>query len=171
MRTLMMIVALLLGNVQQGPPRIDKLPPSNEVKDKARPDFGYMNPWAGTVVTVIVVYSAECEVCDASIPFYKRLATAPGLDRKAGRFVVLTEGGIVPVVVKMQGHPNGFRPDVAASYPADDRFAVKEFPTLLIVDGAWKKRGEWRGRLSAAQETAALDLIQTIFRESKGSGK
>jgi hypothetical protein len=171
MRVLMMAVALLLGNAQQGPPRIDKLPPSNEVKDRARPDFGYMRPWAGTVVTVIVVYSADCQACDASVPFYKRLATAPGMDRKTGRFVVLTEGGIAPVSFKIEGHPDGFRPDVAASYPDDDRFAVKEYPTLLILDGAWKKRGEWRGRLSSDQERAALELITAIQRESKGRAK
>ena len=169
MALLMTLVAICLSGIQQGPPRLDKLPPANRVTDKARPDFGYMRPWAGSIVTVVVVYSADCDVCDASIPFYKRLATAPGIDRKTGRFVLLTDGGIAPVVFKIEGHPDGFRPDVAAAYPADDRFGVTEFPTVLIFDGTWKKRGEWRGRLSTAQEGAALDLIKTILREPKGA--
>ena len=168
MSLIMVILSVCLAGFQQGPPRLDKLPPANRVTDKARPDFGYMQPWAGSTVTVAVVYSADCAVCDASVPFYKRLATAPGIDRKSGRFVVLTDGGIVPVANKIEKHSEGFRLSFVVSYPEDDRFQIKEFPTLLIFDGAWKKRGEWRGRLSPEQEAAALQLIASIVGGSKG---
>lgn len=168
MRCASLLIALVfIGSGQQRPP-LDKLPPTARVTDKARPDFGYMRPWAGSEVTVVVVYSVDCPACGSSVPFYKRLATAPGIDGKTGRFVVLTQGGVMPVTSEIEGHPEGFRLGTVAAYPADDRFGVREFPTLLIFDGRWKRRGEWRGRLTPQQEAAALATVKTILGESKG---
>lgn len=166
MKALMMLVVFAMAMGPQTPPT--NLPPARKVTDPARPDFGYMQPWAGSTVTVAVLYSASCDDCDASVPFYRRLASETGIDGKTGKLTVVADGGIAPVAITIQKHVDGFRPHHVVSYPTDDRFEVTRFPTLAVFDGQWRKRGEWRGRLSASDEAAVLEVIRAIVRESRG---
>jgi hypothetical protein len=170
MRMLITLPALLIAThaAAQTPPSIDKLPPARTVTDRARPDYMYPQPWAGSAVTVIAVFGVECGPCQASVPFYKRLSAHPAIDRRAASFAVLAKGGIWPVIDAIQAHPQGFRAKPVASYPDDDRFAVRDLPTLLVIDGAWKERGRWTGVLSAAQEAEVFALVSQL---SKGVAK
>lgn len=154
----------------QTPPKLGDLPSSRRVTDPARPDVGYMQPWAGTELTVVVVFGADCEPCEESVPFYKRLANAAGMNRTTRRLTVLAEGGIWPARNAIEKHPQGFKTSGVVSYPQDDRFKLKTLPTILIFDGAWKRRGEWPGRLTPAQESEVLALMETITAEVMRKG-
>ena len=166
MLTVLLLVGATVSFVQQLPPN---LPPSNRVTDKARPDFGYMQPWAGTELTIAVVYGVECAPCDASIPFYKRLASLPGIDGKLRSFVVIADGGIAPVAGRIQNHPDKFRPSHLVSYPNDDRFGLQTSPTLLVFDRTWKRLGEWRGQLTSRQEEEVLSLVASVISKKGGT--
>jgi hypothetical protein len=146
----------------QTPPPVETLPRANPVTDPARPDFGYMQPWAGTVFTVVAVLRPDCAACEASVPFYKRLATLPGIDHETRRFVVMTQGGIGPVAMMIEKHPSGFRARPAVSFPDDGRLQVTELPSIVVFDGRWKERGRWAGQLTRAQEDEVLALLRTL---------
>jgi hypothetical protein len=163
----MWLCALGIGlQAMQTPPKVENLPPSRRVTDPARPDVGF-TPWAGSELTIVVVFAADCKPCEESIPFYARLFNAPGMDRTTRRLTLLTDGGIFPVIDLISKHPQGFKPYGASSYPQDDRFQLKTLPTVLVFDGAWKQRGRWEGRLSAVQETEVTTLVATIVAEAK----
>jgi hypothetical protein len=146
------------------------LPAANRVTDPARPDFGYMQPWAGSELTVAIAFGAGCKPCEESLPFYKRLATAPEMDRTTRRLIILTEGGVWPVINAIEKHPEGFKTIGAVSYPQDDRFKLKTLPAIFIFDGKWTRRGEWQGRLTPNQEAEVLALIETITAEARKKG-
>lgn len=153
-----------------------QLPPANQtaparVTDRARPDFGFF-PWAGRELTVIVVLGPDCKPCYDSVPFYKRLEPLPQIDRQEGRVAFLTVGGIWPAIDMVEKHPDGFRMRRSVSYPADNRFGVTTLPSVLVIDGKWKRRGTWTGRLSPAQEQEVLALLSQIAAEArKSSGR
>lgn len=153
---------------QQGPPPPDT-PGPIRVTDRARPDFGYM-PWAGSDVTVVVVFSANCADCVASIPFYRRMKQRIGDDTDRRGMVVMTQDGIWPAIAKIETHPEAFKPGRVVSYPRDDRFALKGMPTLLLFGADRQQVGEWRGRLDAAGERAVLAAIDRLIADAKRDG-
>ena len=145
--------------LQQGPPPPDT-PAPNRVTDPARPDVGY-RPWAGSDVTVVVVFSAECADCVASIPFYRRVRQSIGENTDRRGLVFLTQDGLWPAFEVLK--KDGFDPGRVASYPRDDRFALRSMPTLLLFGPAWQRMGEWRGRLDAAGEREVLAAIDRLL--------
>jgi hypothetical protein len=163
MRVILM-AGLLLGSLRQVPAN---LPPAHEVTDPARPDFGYMQPWAGSELTVAIVMGADCERCLDSMAFYKKLSLLSSIDGRARRVVLLADGGIAPVSHAVRQHPHAFKPSKTLSYPADDRFKLRELPALFIIDGQWKRRGEWQGALTAEDEAAILKVIEQIDAEAR----
>lgn len=163
--TLCLITGLIStpSGLQQGPPPPDT-PAPNRVTDPARPDVGY-RPWAGTDVTVVVVFSAECADCVASIPFYRRVKERMGDNTDRRGLVFLTRDGLWPAFEMLK--KQGIDPGQVASYPRDDRFALKGMPTLLLFGANWQQVGEWRGRLDSAGERDVLAAIERLMGEAK----
>jgi len=154
---------LMIG--QQPPPN---LPPARpRITDPARPDFGYSPGWVGSELTVAIVLGPDCVECRESVPLYKRLAQLQVLDGTARRLVFLTQGGIAPVLNMIEQHPQGFKLRGAVSYPSHDWFRTRVLPSIYVIDGAWKRRGEWSGRLTPAQEKDLIALIERITKESR----
>lgn len=151
---------------QQGPPPPDT-PGPIRVTDRARPDFGY-KPWAGSDVTVVVVFSVECVDCVASVPFYRRLKQRIGDNTDRKGLVFLTQDGVWPAFAMLK--EQGVDPRQLASYPPDDRFDLKGMPTLLLFGADWQRVGEWRGRLDSAGERAVLAAIDRLIADAKREG-
>jgi hypothetical protein len=166
----MRAAVLLMGMLMTGQQLPTDLPPSRRVSDPARPDFGF-TPWAGTEFTIVIAFGADCEPCVQSVASYKRLSAAALLDGKARRMTFLSQGGVWPVIEILETHPEGFKSVRVVSYPSDDRFGLKTLPTLWLIDGTWKRRGEWRGRLTQAQEGEVLAMIDVIGQEAKKAGR
>jgi hypothetical protein len=152
-------------------PPADARPSTARVTDPARPDYDFP-PWAGGDVTVVVVLAADCKACADDVPFYKRLTELSVVDGKAARVVFLTQGGIWPVVDMVEKHPGGFKMRRTMSYPDDDRFQVTAMPTVLVIDGKWKRRGTWVGPATAADHAEIVALVnQIVAAARKGNGR
>ncbi len=165
---LLTILMPLEAGPQQGPPPPDA-PPPPRVTDRARPDFGY-GPWAGSDVTVVVVFSVKCADCVASIPFYGRVKQRIGDNTARRSMVFLTQDGIWPAIEVLKTRLEGFNPRAVASYPRDDRFALKTMPTVFLFGAGWQRTGEWRGRLDAAGEREVLTAIDKVISDAKRGG-
>lgn len=165
---LLVAFMLLETSVQQGPPPPDA-PPPVRVTDRARPDFGYV-PWAGSDVTVVVVFSVKCADCVASIPFYGRLRERIGGNNGRRSLVFLAEDGIWPAIEVLKARLERFHPRAVASYPRDDRFALKAMPSVLLFGQSWQRAGEWRGRLDPAAEREVLAAIDQVIAAAKKRG-
>lgn len=162
---------LLIGLVSSEPALQQGLPPPDapapvRVTDPARPDFG-SRPWAGSEVTVVVVFSAECPDCVASIPFYRRVQQRIGANTNRRSLAFLTEDGLWPAVEALK--KEGLDPGRVSSYPRDDRFELKGMPTVLLFGDGWQRVGEWHGRLDAAGEREVLAAIDRVIGATKES--
>lgn len=157
------------GSQQQGLPP-PGAPPPPRVTDRARPDFGYL-PWAGSEATVVVVFSAECEACVASIPFYGRLRERIGANSPKRSLVFLTQDGMWPAAEMLKSRMKGFNPRAVASYPRDDRFALRSMPSVFLFGRDWKSVGEWSGRLDAAGEREVLTALDKLLGNGGQEGE
>jgi hypothetical protein len=110
----------------------------------------------GKESTVLLVMSPDCTICVESMGFYKSLLAQPRMDGTARRFVVLTQGGMVPVEAVLKS--NGLNPHRLTSGPASVR-DVRDVPTLVVLDASGKRRGTWVGRLTPIQEKEVLAAI------------
>lgn len=166
---LLAVVTPVGASQQQGMPPPDA-PPPPRVTDRARPDFGYL-PWAGSEATVVVVFSAECQDCVASIPFYGRLRERIGDNSARRSLVFLTQDGMWPAAEMLKSRMEGFNPRAVASYPRDDRFALKSMPSVFLFGRDWQRVGEWSGRLDAAGEREVLTALDTLLGKGRQEGE
>jgi hypothetical protein len=112
----------------------------------------------GSERSVVIAFSADCGPCKESLPFYKRILAADGMDGKRNRIIVMSTDGVVPVSKILESA--GFKPHLLVSYPRMRKLPEisDQAPELVVVDAAGKVLGTWRGRLTAAEETEVLRL-------------
>lgn len=139
------------------------LPASQAAPAKPRPgaDAPYSlkgKRFMGQKLTVMVVFATECQPCVDSIPFYKRLSELPFLDGKSRKLIVFSQGGVWPVNDIIKAHPQKFDPETV-SFPTTRRFDIKGVPTVLLINAAGDRIGEWPGKLTAAQERRVIAAI------------
>ncbi|MDQ3068840.1 MAG: thioredoxin family protein [Acidobacteriota bacterium] len=112
----------------------------------------------GRRLSVMVVFATECKPCVESIPFYKRLTELPVLDGKERKLIIFSQGGVWPVRDIIQAHPQKFEHNTI-SFPTTRRFDIKGVPTVLLINAAGDRIGEWPGKLSPAQEQRVIAAI------------
>ncbi|HEY0871922.1 MAG TPA: hypothetical protein VGD94_00515 [Vicinamibacterales bacterium] len=123
----------------------------------------------GASATIVVVLSAECDDCVASIPFYKRLLKE--LDGERGKLIVVARDGVWPVKNVLDSHD--FKPHHLTSgpYPARSVPGVgNTSPTLLVVDPKGKVDGTWSGRLPASQENQVMAAVNRLQAQTPSRG-
>ena len=122
-----------IGAVKTGSPATvmasQELPPPPEYHNIR--DYGL-----GSQRTVVIAFSAECQPCKESVPFYKRLLSTNGMDGKRNRFIVLSTDGVVPVEGVLT--KAGFKPHAIISYPRQSKLRElsDQAPELVILDAA-----------------------------------
>ena len=154
---LLAITALTVPSIASAKAFQDPIPPPPEYHDIR--SYGL-----GNELTVVIAFGAECEACKESLPFYKRLLSANGMDGKRNRFVVLSTDGVAPVTVVLERA--GFKPHAVISYPRQSKLRElsDQAPELVILDASGRPLRTWRGRLSSTQETEVLELLSKSNR-------
>jgi len=112
--------------------------------------------------TLVLALSTHCGFCQASVPFYQKLAvfknSAPERVRLA---TVMTEPKEeIEDYLKKQG----IAADAVFSMPIS-QIGVKGTPTLLLLDGQNKLIESWVGQLNSQQESEVIGLLQKACPE------
>jgi len=112
----------------------------------------------GSEITVLVVVEPDCARCRDSIPFYKRLIALPRMDGKVRRLVVIGRKGVIPVQDMLQAA--SFKPHRLTSGPREPVAAIKEVPTIILLDANGKRMSMWTGVLTQQQEEQVVSAIR-----------
>ncbi|MFC6644547.1 peroxiredoxin family protein [Granulicella cerasi] len=103
---------------------------------------------------LLLVVSTQCHFCQASLPFYKRLAPAA---TSAGVHTV----AFLPDDANTAGaflENGGIKVDAVQSIQPSD-IGVHATPTIILTDDTGKVIKDWDGQLSSARESEVLTEV------------
>ncbi len=103
--------------------------------------------------TLVLAISARCSFCEASLPFYSRLASAD------------TGVKIVAFLPESDAEARGFVKRIGSDLTAvtGQNFRdlrIEGTPTLILLDSKRKVERVWAGKLSSVQEQEVLKTVQ-----------
>ena len=102
--------------------------------------------WALAERTAVLVISANCRYCVASMPFYRSLVARRDLERARVRFVVLASDE--PAVLSRYLGTHGLNIDQTGHVAARE-MRIRGTPTLLVVSGSGVVEALWAGQLDS----------------------
>jgi thiol-disulfide isomerase/thioredoxin len=112
--------------------------------------------------TLVLALSTHCGFCQASLPFYQKLAvfknSAPARVRLA---TVMSEP---KEEIEAYLKKNGIAADAVFSMPMS-QIGVKGTPTLLLLDGQNKLIESWVGQLNNKAESEVIGSLQKVCPE------
>jgi thiol-disulfide isomerase/thioredoxin len=112
--------------------------------------------------TLVLALSTHCGFCQASTPFYQRLAafknSSPARLRLAA--VMSETNEEIDAYLKK----NGIAADAEFSMPIS-QIGVKGTPTLLLLDGQNKLIESWVGQLNNQEESEVIAALQKVCPE------
>jgi hypothetical protein len=112
--------------------------------------------------TLVLALSTHCRFCEASLPFYQKLAvfknSAPTRVRLA---TVMSEP---KEEIEAYLKKNGIAADSVFSMPMS-QIGVKGTPTLLLLDGHNKLIESWIGQLNSQAESEVIGSLQKVCPE------
>jgi hypothetical protein len=105
--------------------------------------------------TLVLAISANCSFCQASVPFYKNLASAIAANSGVAIVAILPEG---------KNETHDFVEQIGSSIPAITGQNFRDLhisgtPTLLLLDSERRVEKIWMGKLSLEQEQELLENI------------
>jgi thiol-disulfide isomerase/thioredoxin len=112
--------------------------------------------------TLVLALSTHCGFCQASVPFYQKLAvfknSAPARVRLA---TVMSEP---KEEIEAYLKNNGIAADAVFSMPVS-QIGVNGTPTLLLLDGQNKLVESWVGKLNGQGESEVIGRLQKVCPE------
>jgi hypothetical protein len=112
--------------------------------------------WADHDRTLLLILSSACRFCEASVPFYRKLAaTQDSGEAKAFVSVALPEA---PPKANRFLQAEDLRLPLAAHVPLSS-LRVSGTPTLLLIDRTGKVLKVWIGKLSDDGEASVMEAI------------
>ncbi|HEY0876351.1 MAG TPA: hypothetical protein VGD94_22955 [Vicinamibacterales bacterium] len=104
--------------------------------------------------TVLAVVSTSCRFCDASMPFYRQLASEDvGSEGWSLVFVGIEAPADVTSYLEANGVP------AVSVVQLTPSLAIRGTPTLLVVDASGHILGAWSGVLDEQQQNEVRTLI------------
>jgi hypothetical protein len=155
--TCVAVVAVLADRWFGKPP--ERLPPTYEVgeaiTDLPAVDFRVAER------TLLLAASEDCRYCEASIPFYKRVASRLGAGSGATpvQVVLITVDDHVRAQRFVQSSGLTNAQVVRLTPEAMNALKVPGTPTLLLADRSGKVVGAWVGKLNEEREREVLAAI------------
>ena len=137
----------------------ERLPPTYEVGE-AITDLPAVD-FRAAERTLLLAASEDCRYCEASIPFYKTVASRlrSGSDAKSVQVVLITVDDQVRSERFVQSSDLGNAQVVRLTPDAMNALKVPGTPTLLLVDRFGKVVGAWVGKLNEEREREVLAAI------------
>jgi|SRR5579884_997617 len=112
--------------------------------------------WSSHRLTLLLALRSGCHFCDASMPFYRRLASLQSENRSSAHLLaVLPDERSVANALLVR---NGFVVQLIPEIPLQT-LGVSGTPTVILVDLGGKVLDYWVGQLPQARETEILSRI------------
>jgi len=105
--------------------------------------------------TLVLALSTHCHFCQASTPFYQKLAAFKSTAPNQLRLVAVLPEKQDEAAAYLNGH--GISTDTVLSMPLS-QIGVKGTPTLLLLNGQGKLEDYWVGLLNDSQQQKILDI-------------
>ena len=121
--------------------------------------------WAATPHTVMLVVRAQCEFCQASMPFYRRLL---GQARGRSDLRVIAASTDEPTMLKAALEREGLVVD-GVIHVTPGQLHVTGVPTVLLLDGD-RVHQMWRGALGATAERDVLAVVSGMSSVANQGG-
>lgn len=114
--------------------------------------------WSSRQRTLVLALQTDCAYCEASIPFYKRLAVVAN-ERRATH-------GMISVFPNSRTEVDDFLERIGLQVPAVatttlSALGVSGTPTLILVDSTGTVLKTWIGQLARAGELEVTSALQT----------
>ena len=115
-------------------------------------------------VTLLLVLREDCKFCEASIPFYRQLASATSAQRTSGKLQILLLTGADKDTGKSYLLRKQLSLDGVVSIPKERRseFKIAGTPTVLQVNHSGVLTGVWEGQLPKAVEDQLLKSLLAL---------
>jgi len=99
--------------------------------------------------TLIIALNTECGYCEASVPFYKRLAELQNKAAEGSRLIAVFPNGEADVNQFVQRHHLNLETASSVDFGS---LKVTGTPTLILINANGEVRNFWIGKLSQDQE-------------------
>lgn len=109
--------------------------------------------------TLVLALSTHCDFCQASAPFYQKLAVFKNSSPARVRLATVMSEPKEEIEAYLKQH--GIAVDAVVSIPVT-QIGVKGTPTLLLLDGQNKLIESWVGQLNTRQESEVIASLQKI---------
>jgi len=127
-----------------------KLPESASADDQSAP------------ATLVLALSTHCGYCQASVPFYQKLALFKNSAPARVRLATVMSEPKEEIEAYLSKH--GIAADAVFSMPIS-QIGVKGTPTLLLLDGQNKLIESWVGQLNSQKESEVIGSLQKVCPE------
>jgi hypothetical protein len=113
--------------------------------------------FADSTKTVLLYTNSNCQFCQASIPFYKRLIARR--DERRSRVPIVAIAKQPQQVLDDYLRLNGVQVDKAIELKDLSKFSMNSTPTLLVVDSKGVILDIWIGLIPSGDEEKALNVV------------
>jgi len=112
--------------------------------------------------TLVLALSTHCDFCQASLPFYQKLAAFKNSSPARVRLATVMSEPKEEIEAYLKKH--SIAVDAAFSMPMS-QIGVKGTPSLLLLDGQDKLIESWIGQLNSQEESEVIAHLQKICPE------
>jgi thiol-disulfide isomerase/thioredoxin len=112
--------------------------------------------------TLVLALSTHCAFCQASVPFYQKLAVFKNSAPERVRLATVMTEPKEEIEAYLKKH--GIAADAVFSMPVS-QIGVKGTPTLLLLDGQNKLIESWVGQLNSQEESEVIARLQKVCPE------
>ena len=112
--------------------------------------------------TLVLALSTHCGFCQASVPFYQKLALFKNSAPERVRLATVMAEPKEEIEAYLKKH--GIAADAVFSMPVS-QIGVKGTPTLLLLDGQNKLIESWVGQLNSQEESEVIASLQKVCPE------
>jgi thiol-disulfide isomerase/thioredoxin len=112
--------------------------------------------------TLVLALSTNCDFCQASSPFYQKLATFKNSSPARVRLATVMSEPQEEIEAYLKKH--GIAVDAVFSMPVT-QIGVKGTPTLLLLDGQNKLIESWVGQLNDQEESEVIAALKKVCPE------
>src|SRR5258708_6938490 len=137
----------------------------NEVKAGDQLPGLHAYNWKAHEQTLVLALRSGCHFCEASMPFYRRLAQLEQSNQIGVHLIAVFPDD--PAVVRQVVETQQLTIEVVAGFELG-QVKVQATPTLMLVDEQGRVSKVWMGELPAAQEAEVIAAIsKPVATESK----
>ena len=151
------LLAVVIGSVFLMDRFASRGPAPNEVKTGDQLPFLHAYDWKAHDRTLVLALRSGCHFCEASMPFYRRLAKLEQTNQIGVHLIAVFPDD--PIVVRQVVETQQLSIEVVAGFELG-QVKVQATPTLMLVDEQGQVSKVWMGELPPAEEAEVIAAIR-----------